>query len=161
MSDYDEYDSQVPESYDQWANRMSAEYLKKRHSFSHPRCHYSDRPNQGRDKRSSSWTPADQERFEQQCHQEEMAKQSCLKREDEKCKRLQQKLQFVMKYSKMFHAENNNMIRLCDLPWISCGTSSEEILAVLLADVELTDNAAKKRCLRYEIIKNFMNTTIL
>lgn len=148
--DYDdEYDCEVPESYDVWAARMSHEYHQKHNAYNKPHEQESAKTNKEPNKPGLHWTPADQERFEQQ----ESAARSKHKAREEKCKRLQQKLQFIMKYSKIFYDREEAAIRLRDLPWMDYGTSSEEILAVLLADVEQSDSVAKKRCLREQQVQ--------
>lgn len=142
----EDYDCRVPESYNDWADRISKEYYQKHNSY-----YDSHRRNSTKtdSEPSSGWTPADQERFEQEESKGKLKRQEY----EDKCKRLQQKLKFVMKYSKVFHASNDATIRLEDLPWMDYGNFEEEILAILFADVEQNDTAAKKRCLREQQVQ--------
>jgi len=141
----EEFDCSQPESYENWTNRMSSEYNNKHNGYNHH--HIPKENNKSKTDAKFGWTSADQERFEQESQREEEAR---LKRRkcDERYTRLQQKLHFVMKYSKLFNAKNSAVVRLKDLPWIDFASSAEEILAVLLVDVDTSDHVAVKKCLR-------------
>lgn len=129
------------ETYTDWTDRMFSEYRAK-HDGHHERRRPATRENS-----SSSWTKDDQRNFENKCLKEDAADGQRLTVLREVLARTKHKSLFNEKHARLCSGSDRHGIRLRDLPW-SHITPSDEFVAVLLIDVDPSDLAAKKKCLR-------------
>lgn len=122
-----------PETYDEWAERITREHKNRKFKSSPPAI-----PPPAQSKQSSSWTPEDQHNF---LREEEKRKNSRKLAET-----AEKHLLFLSKLSKM--AQSESVIGPSELPF-NCTDDNGEISQLLLFHVKcLDDMDAKKKALR-------------